>query len=195
MRRRLTFSLLLVSCLLALLASCASGPREIEIPRQRLQAALEHRFPYEVPAGLFVVTVDVPRLELLPAANRVRLDLPIAAADRIVHRSTHGDVVVSFGLRFERSDHSLRMQDVQVDHVGLQGVPAEWQGLLQAVGAVVATNLLQDAVLHTFSAEEMARARGWTPDGIRVTPTGVRIVLLPPVVFHAVPDAANRAPA
>jgi hypothetical protein len=35
-------------------------------------------------------------------------------------------------------------------------------------------------VLHQFRPEDVARARGWTPGAIRVTPQGVRIELVPP---------------
>jgi hypothetical protein len=175
MNRRSTFALLL-----ALLAGCATGPRQVEVPRQRLQAALERRFPYDIPAGLFTVKVSVPRLELLPQDNRVRLDIPIDATDRIVHRTTHGEVDVSFGLRFDAAGNSLRMQDVRVENVAVQGVPRDWREPLQAVGGLVAAHLLEDAVLHTFTAEDMARAHGWRPGNIRVTPGGVAIELLPP---------------
>jgi hypothetical protein len=39
-------------------------------------------------------------------------------------------------------------------------------------GGLVAGNLLENAVLHTFRPEDLGRARGWTPGEIRVTPRG-----------------------
>jgi hypothetical protein len=51
---------------------------------------------------------------------------------------------------------------------------------LQFAGSLVAENLLQDTVLHTFRAEDLDKARGWAPGEIHVTPRGVRITLVPP---------------
>jgi hypothetical protein len=51
---------------------------------------------------------------------------------------------------------------------------------LQFAGGLVAENLLQNTVLHTFRPEDLEKSRGWTPGEIRVTPRGVRITLVPP---------------
>jgi len=172
---------LLLASLLLLLAACASGPRTLEVSRQQLQSALERRFPHEArAAGVLALTVGLPRLELQPQANRVRLDFPLEASDRIL-RSTHrGELAVSFGLRWEPSDASLRAANVRVERLAVQGLPADWAAPLERAGAVMAENLLEDTVLHTFRSEELARARGWTPGAIRVTPGGLRIEFLPP---------------
>jgi hypothetical protein len=180
MRARLR-PLLLLPVFAALLAGCATGPRSIEISQQQLQSALERRFPYEArPGGLFLVNVGVPRLQLLPETNRVRLDFALEASDRIARNATRGELGVSFSMRYEPADSSLRAANVRVEQVGLPGLPGDLRGPLQAIGGLVAENLLEDTVLHTFRPEEIARARGWRPGGIRVTPTGVRVELLPP---------------
>lgn len=180
MHRRSVLPFVLLFWIAALLAGCASGPRHVEVSRERLQAALQRRFPYEVPAGLFVVDVGVPQLQLQPQENRLRLDFPVEAGGGIVRPALHGTLAVSFGLRFEPSDSSLRMVAARVEDVRVQGVPASWREPLQAIGGLVAAQVLQDAVLHTFGPQDLARARGWTPGDIRVTPAGVDIELLPP---------------
>lgn len=172
---------LLLAWLLALLAACATRPGSLDIPRSRLEAALARRFPYEDRrTGLFVVNVGLPRLELQPEFNRVRLEFPLEASDRIVRATTRGELGVSFALRYEPSDASLRAANVRVDRLALQGFPSEFRGPLEAVGSLVAENLLEGAVLHTFRAEDLARAQGWTPGAIRVMPGGVHIDLVPP---------------
>lgn len=177
MQRR---ALHLVFLLFALLAGCASVPHHVEIPRERLQSAVQRRFPYELPAGLFTVQVGVPQLRLQPQDNRVQMDFPIDAMPRIGRNALHGELAVSFGLRYEPSDHTLRMVAAHVDQVQVQGVPACWREPLQAIGGLVAAHLLEDAVLHRFDAQEVARAQGWTPHDIRVTPVGIDIELAPP---------------
>jgi len=182
MRSRPLFGWLRLAWLLLLMAGCASGPRSIDLSRQQLQSALERRFPQEArpAAGLLQLNVGVPRLALLPEANRVRLDFALEASDRIVRSVFRGDLGVSFGLRYEPSDASLRATGVRVEQLAVPDLPAALRAPLQRAGALVAENLLEDTVLHTFRPEELARARGWTPGAIRVTPSGLRMEFLPP---------------
>lgn len=171
----------MLAWLLALLAGCATGPRTLEISRRQLESALERRFPYEARrTPLFVVNVGVPRLQLLPESNRVRLDFPLEASERLLRNTARGELAVSFAIRYEPADTSLRAASVRVENLALQGVAAEWRAPLEAAGAVIAENLLEGTVLHAFRPEELARAHGWTPGAIRVTPTGLRVELVPP---------------
>ena len=172
----------LLALLLALLAACASGPRSVDVSAGKLEAALARRFPYELrPAGLFTLTVGLPHLELLPQENRLRLDFPVDASGRLLQGGGHGELSLSFGLRYEPTDSSLRAVNPRVERVAVQGLPEASAAPLQLAGSAVAERLLQGTALHTFSAEDLARARGWTPGNISVTPGGVRIELLPPV--------------
>ena len=172
----------LLALLLALLAACASGPRGVDVPARKLEAALARRFPYELrPAGLFTLTVGLPHLQLLPQENRLRLDFPVDASGRILQGGGHGELSLSFGLRYEPTDNSLRAVDPRAERVAVQGLPDTWAAPLQLAGSAVAERLLQGTALYTFTPEDLARAHGWTPGTIRVTPAGVRIELLPPV--------------
>jgi hypothetical protein len=172
--------LALLLVVLALLTGCASVPGTVEISREQLQSALQRRFPYEArAAGLIVVRIGAPRLQLLPAENRVRLEFDVEASERITRSAGGGALALSFGLRYEPSDASLRATGVRVDDVQVQGLSAEWRAPLQFAGSLVAENLLQDAVLHTFRPEDLAKAPGRMPGDIRVTPRGVRITLVP----------------
>lgn len=186
MRARAVPPLLLLVWLLALLSACATGPRSVEIPLAQLQAALERRFP-QVPrlGGLAVLEVGVPRLQLLPGQNRLRVDFSVASSGRIAPRPPRGELGLSFGLRYEPGAATIRAADVRLEQIDVQGVPQEVRGFLRTAGALVAEQLLDGAVLHTLRPEDVARAGGWMPGAIRVTPTGVRVELLPPVVRAA----------
>src|SRR6188768_3111553 len=85
---------------LVLLSGCASVPGTVEVSREQLQAALERRFPFEARpvGGLFVVRVTGPRLELLPADNRLRVDFAVEASDRITRGMGRGALALSFGI-------------------------------------------------------------------------------------------------
>ena len=184
MRLRAILPLLLVLWLLGLLAACATGPRAIEISQQQLQAALERRFPWEArPGGLLVMNVGVPRLRLLPQENRLRLDFTAEPSERIMRGVPRGTFALSFGLRYAPADTSIRATEVRVEQAEVQGIPQELRGFLQLAAALVAENLLDGTVLYTLRPEDVARAGGWTPGDIRVTPDGARIELLPPVAL------------
>jgi hypothetical protein len=172
----------LVAWMLALLLSaCATVPRSVEISQQQIESALARRMPYENRvADLLIVKVGSPRLALQPEANRLRLGLTVDAMDRIVRRAVQGELAVSFGLRYESSDASLRATAVRVERFDLQGVPEQWRGMLQGVGMLAGEQLVEGAVLHRFTPEQLARAGGWTPGDIRVTSRGVRVELVAP---------------
>jgi hypothetical protein len=190
MRRRRLLPLLLMAGPAAWLAACATGPRSVDISQQQLQSALERRFPYEVrPAGVFLLGVGVPRLTLLPQQDRLRLEFVLEMADRIVPGALRGSLALSFGLRYQAADATIRATEVRVERIELQGLPGELQDVLQMAGAMVAGSALQGLVLYTLRSEDLARAQGWTPGAIRVMPWGVRVDLLPPVARAGGPAA------
>jgi hypothetical protein len=174
--------LFLVLSFAALLAGCASVPRTVEIPREKLQAALDKRFPaQERFVQLLDVQLSAPRLQLQPESNRLRTDFGLQMSDRIVRRVLQGHLDLSFGLRYEPSDASIRLADVRVERLDLRGLPEQWSGYLHRLGPFVTEQMLEDIRLHSFTPEELNRAQGWTPGELRVTHSGVRITLQPPV--------------
>lgn len=165
---------------LTLLAACAALPRTVEVSRQQLEAALAKRFPYDArAAGLFSARAGVPRLALLPQSNRLRLEFGVDATERLTRSSTHADLALSFGLRYEPADASIRAADVRVEELAVQGLPAAWREAFRMAGGLIAEQMLENAPLHTFRPEELARARGLQPGSIQVTDSGVRMELVP----------------
>jgi len=170
----------LLALLATLLSACAVLPRNVEVSRQQLESALARRFPYEARAGgLFSARAGLPHLELLPDSNRLRLAFGIDATERVTRSSAHADLALSFGLRYEPADASIRATDVRVEDLALQGLPAAWREAFRMAGGLIAEQMLEGSVLHTFTPEELAKARGLRPGSIRVTPGGVSMELVP----------------
>lgn len=168
--------------LAAWLAGCASGPRTVEVPRERLEAALAQRFPFQSRyLDVIDLQVSAPRLALLPESNRLRTAFALTAASRLLRNPVAGDIELSFALRFAPADNSIRLADVRVERLELVGLPEALRGQSQRLGPFLAERMLDGAVLHTFRPEDIARAQGWTPGEIRVTSRGVQVTLLPPV--------------
>lgn len=175
--------LFLIVAFVALLAGCASVPRTIEVPREKLQAALDRRFPAQARfLELLQVQLSAPQLHLQPESNRLRTDFGLQLSDRLLlRRALQGNLDLSFGLRYEPSDASIRLADVRVERLDLRGLPEQWADSLTRLGPFVTEKMLEDVRLHSFTPEELNRAQGWTPSELRVTSTGVRITLQPPV--------------
>jgi hypothetical protein len=85
-------------------------------------------------------------------------------------------LLVSEGVRFEPSDNTVRLVDVQVERFVIDGLPASWQRQLDRIGKPLARGLLEDQVLYTLRPKDVAEleGRGLRPGDLRVTASGVR---------------------
>jgi hypothetical protein len=91
-----------------------------------------------------------------------------------------GSLLVSEGVRFEPSDNTVRLVDVQVERFVIDGLPASWQRQLDRLGKPLARGLLEDQVLYTLRPKDVAalEGRGLRPGDLRVTASGVEITLV-----------------
>ncbi len=171
---------LVLASLLALLSACATGPRTIEMSQDRLEAGLARRFPLETRmGGLFWFRIARPHLTLLPESNRLQLAFSIDASEPSMRSPLQGDLTVSFGLRFEPRDSTIRLASVRVESIDVPQLATRWRDLLSRNGPLLVVPLLEGMVVHTFQPEDLARAAGVVPGAILVTRRGIAIELLP----------------
>ena len=79
------------------------------VPLSQLQEMTATKFPRSVPVqGLFDLTLQAPRLRLLPEVNRIGATMAVDAAGAALRRSHAGTFDVEFALRYEASDRTLR---------------------------------------------------------------------------------------
>ena len=183
MKRRRLF-LPAAAAVAALLAGCAAilGPRTVEVTQAQLEQLLARRFPLTRRVlELFDVTVSAPRLRLLPESNRIATDFDVGSTDRLLRSQHTGALGLSFGLRFEPSDNTLRVMQVRVERLQIDGAPALLQREFERIGTLVAEQSLDDQVIHTLRPQdvEAVQGRGYRPSELRVTPRGLRVTLLP----------------
>ena len=167
-----------------LLAGCASvfGPRTVEVTQAQLQQLLSRRFPLTRRVlEIFDVTVSAPRLRLLLESNRIATDFDVGSTDRLLRAQHTGTLALSFGLRFEATDNTLRVTQVRIERLQIDGAPAPLQRQLERIGTLVAEQALDDQVIHTLRAKdvEALQGRGYRPSELRVTPNGLLVTLLP----------------
>ncbi|MFT3859257.1 MAG: hypothetical protein QM742_17720 [Aquabacterium sp.] len=166
------------------LGACASlfGPRTVDITREELQARLARKFPLTKRVlNMFDVTATLPRLEMVADTNRVLAAADLKARDTVFGRDYIGTVNVSFGLRYEPKDLTLRILDLNVDRIHIEGMPEGFQQMLQDLGNKVAREHLQDFPIHQFKPEDLRAAdrMGYQVEDIKVTKTGLAVHLVP----------------
>lgn len=166
------------------LGGCASvlAPRRVDISREELLARLADRFPMgKQVLGVLDITAAAPRLHMLPEDNRMAAEFDLQARDRLFGKRHEGRIALSFGLRFERSDLTLRLAQVKVDRLHFAGLPPGLDSQLTRIGAWLAEDHLQDLPIHRFRPEDLRGADrlGLQVDDIRVRRDGLSVHLAP----------------
>lgn len=183
-RRTLIAALAGAGCLTLLLHGCASlwGPRTVEISRDELLRKLGQRFPTtQRVMGVLDVEAASPTLTLQPEHNRVMTGIALTARDLLRGGTYQGDIQLSFGLRYEPQDLSLRLTQLKVERMSFPGLPAAYERALTRLGAGLAESTLQDYTVHRFKPEDLRRADrlGYEVGEIAVTATGLAVQLRP----------------
>jgi hypothetical protein len=171
----------LLACV-AVSGQAAPGSKTYTVPPDQMQESVAKRFPVKKRlADIIDITVLAPRLSLLPEANRLGTELDLDFLDRLGGRRYKGTMSLDYGLRFERTDNSVRMTGVRVKSVRLANVPPGYNELLTQTMPQLAEQLLADYAVHTFSEQDMmlVSGLGFEPGEIKVTPQGLRVTLDP----------------
>jgi hypothetical protein len=168
----------------ALLAGCAApgGARasvpSYRVPLVQLQEMVARRFPLRYPvAGLFDVSLDAPRLHVLPDLDRLGCELPLRAGGVALRRSYAGQVDLDFGLRYEPSDQTVRAHHLRVEALRLDGLTGPAQALLEQSVSDLARQAMLEVVLHKLRPQDLALAdaMGLQPGAITVTWDGLLV--------------------
>lgn len=172
--------------LATLLLACAGvtgGPRVVTVSEAQLAQRITEQFPLRRRyLELFDLTLSSPRVRLIPAENRLGTRVDYAMGDFWgSSRRFDGALTLSYGLRFEPTDNSVRMTDVKVEAFDVSRLSGPMASQAQRLGALVAEHLLNDFSLHRFKPEELqtAQQRGYRPGSLRVVESGLQLELLP----------------
>ena len=158
------------------------APRKVEITREQLLARLAQHFPMRNQVlDLFEVTAEAPKLILQPDHDRVLADIDLAARDKLFGRQYRGSLWLSFGLRHEPRDQTIRLDRVRIDKVAFKGLPEGYERHLTKLGSWLTEDRLQDHVVHRFTPDQlhMADQHGLSVTDIKVTERGLAVMLSP----------------
>jgi hypothetical protein len=172
-----------------LLAGCSSlpfnnpfVPRTIEVSQEQLLAQVSGQFPFNRRMlDLFEVTVSTPRLTMLPQENRMATELDVDTGRTLLTEGFKGRLALSYGLRYEPGDQSVRLADVRLERFQMDGVPDALKTRAGRLGSLLAEELLSGFTVYRFKAEDLAKALalGLKPGAIHVTGRGVALTLEP----------------
>jgi hypothetical protein len=172
------------------LIGCATlkpQPKTLMISEAKLQQLINAQFPFNSKMlEVLDVGVSSPKVSFDAANNRINtsLDLNVAGSGIVgllTKREYKGGIDLSYGLRFEPSDNSVRMTDVKVGRLNVDGAPELMERPISRLGVALAQKLLSDQVLYKVSAQDMEAAKGWgyKPGAFKIAHGGLAITLDP----------------
>ena len=162
----------------SLLAGCgALGlPTELTLTQAELDERLARRFPRtQRVLEVLELTLSDPRVRLLPAQNRLACEFALGVRERIFDAGGAGRIAFDTGLRWEPSDASLRLAQVAVQRLELEGLPRALQSQAPRAGRLLAEQLLEDFSLWQMPVEQQQRLSraGLDVGTIEVQPKGL----------------------
>ncbi|MRW88485.1 DUF1439 domain-containing protein [Duganella sp. FT80W] len=153
-----------------LLAACAGliGPREVNLPQERLQTSLDKKFPMHHRAlGVFEVELSHPQLAILPENDRVALNVELGVTPLLARQSWHGSMLVSGRLRVDSANNTIYIADAHVDRFNIDNMDEGKRNQLTSVANLLSDQLIRDMPLHTFRPDELRYA------GVQFVLTGI----------------------
>lgn len=166
---------------LLLLAPEAQAQPSYTVPLEQLQEMVAQKFPRSVPVqGLVDLTLQAPRLRLLPEFNRLGAAMVVDAAGAALRRSHAGTFDVEFALRYEASDRTLRAHQIKLGRLNFPTLKPAVNELLNAYGPVLAEQSLGEVTLHQLRPQDTAMfdGMGLQPGPITVTDKGLTVAFV-----------------
>jgi hypothetical protein len=148
------------------------------VSTDQLQRSVAQRFPLRYPVpGVLNLELQVPLLRLLPEQSRVSADMAVDAAGPALNRSHKGTFEVSFALRYEASDQTIRAHQLRFKRLQFPSLQPGVVDMLNTYGPALAQQSLMEVVLHQLRPQDLALAdvMGMQPGSITVTDTGLVI--------------------
>lgn len=169
---------------LVAVSGCTSllGTHDVDISESQLSVLMARQFPMERKV-MEVIDLNItnPVLTLIPQSNRLGTELDVTAIDRLFGSTALGHVKLDYSLRFQPSDHTIRMTEVRVRELSLSSGSNSLHGAAQRIGGLVAENALENLVLYRMKpaqADEMDRL-DLVASPITVTPQGLHMSVSP----------------
>jgi len=147
-----------------------------------LQQGVAQRFPLRYPMpGLLNLDMQMPQLSLLPAQNRLGASIAIEAAGPALQGSHQGTLELTFALRYEASDLTIRAHQLRFKRLTMPSLQPSVMVLLNTYGPALSERALLEVVVHRLQPSDLAlpSSMGLQPGSITVTDAGLTIGFVP----------------
>ncbi|HWW69017.1 MAG TPA: DUF1439 domain-containing protein [Duganella sp.] len=165
------------------LAACASliGPRQIDLPQERLQRDLERKFPMRQRVlGVFEVELSHPQLAILADNDRIALTFDLGVTPLLARQVWRGNMTVSGRLNVDSVGNTVYLSEAHVDRFVVDNMNEGKQQQLASVANLLGDNIIKDVPLHTFDPRDLRYASAqFVLTGIGTRPGGLVASLRP----------------
>jgi len=147
-----------------------------------LQKKIAAKFPVQKKVlEVFSVAVAAPSLTMQPQNNRIAAELKLTVHDRLADRDYPGVFAASFGLRFDPDALVLKLVNVRVNKMQINGMHAFVSNAFGNLGKMLVEDQLEGYVVYRFKPEDLRSADrfGYTVGNIDVGTQGLLVRLLP----------------
>ncbi len=152
----------------------------IDITEQELQTRLAARFPIQN-CALVVVCIDItsPQLKLVEGSDRISLAADVFAM--LLMRRHSGKLAFSGKIRYVAQDGEFFLDDIQIDRLDLEGVPAKYTDVLRNTGPAALRAVLSTRPIYTLKVDTTKERLARLAVGdIRVVNGKLRVSMLKP---------------
>jgi hypothetical protein len=159
---------LILACTLLVSCSTLVGPRDIDLPLEKLQSSLDRRFPLNNRLmEVFEIQLSRPTLTTLPDSGRVALAMDASVAPPFMRQSWRGTLALSGRLYVDPARNAVMMAEPRLDRFTVDGIDEGRQRQLAGVANVLMEQVISDVPLYHFRPEELRYA------GVQFVPTRI----------------------
>ncbi len=111
----------------------------------------------------------------------MRIDFDLKGKEVFSANTYTGNTTLSFGLRYEPGDHTVRLTEVRVDRIAIQELTENFQALVLKVANQVADNAMSGLPIYQFKPDQLHRAEsmGYAIKDIQIHEKLIALRLVP----------------
>lgn len=168
----------IVGCVFMKYGRFGSDGLTLSFSEENIRERLSKKFPKtEKLLEVIPVLIEEPKVEFTEGSNRVRLSLA-ACIDIPFSKKYEASTVFSGSIRYETSDKTLRLTDVEVEGLTGTEIPKKFEDPLKLLMTVLAKNLLEDVVVHELKPKDLTnKAARWLLKKVEVQDQMLEVTL------------------
>ena len=131
---------------------------EIDIPQDKIDAALSEKFPVKKEyLLLFNIEYKNPQVTLLEEDDKVRVGLDAMLQIRLPGESKElvGGATLTCGLRYEPETKEFYLDEAKFDRLEIEGIPEKYLDKVSEVASIAATEFVERWPVYRLEGEDL----------------------------------------